>query len=347
MFATTPLHWVAGIEPHRLALSARPRGGEDLAEEVAAWQAAGVDLVVSLLEASEVRELELMQEARLCAERSIAFRSFPIRDRSHPDATKPLAALVTELHDRLRAGQAVAIHCRAGIGRTGLVAACLLHRLGVAPGEVFHLLSRSRGLAMPDTEAQASWFERYARTTASPAADALPRTGTNVVLRRLRATDLAAFQAYRSDEAVGRYQGWSAQTDAQALAFIASMREAPLFPAGDWVQLAIADRGTDELVGDLGIFVSADRRSAEIGFTVSPRFQQRGLGREALLAAIGPVFEREPVEEIVCITDARNNASTRLLERAGLDRVATQEAVFRGAPCLEHTYKTVRPARSE
>ena len=42
MFAT-PLHWVAGIEPHRLALSARPRGGDDLAEEVAAWQAAGVE----------------------------------------------------------------------------------------------------------------------------------------------------------------------------------------------------------------------------------------------------------------------------------------------------------------
>lgn len=166
MFAT-PLHWVAGIEPHRLALSARPRGGDDLAEEVAAWQAAGVGMVVSLLEPSEVRELELEHESRLCDERSIAFRSFPIRDRSHPDSTKHLTALVAELHDQLQAGKAVAVHCRAGIGRTGLVAGCLLHRLGVAPGDVFHLLSRSRGIAMPDTQAQIAWVESYARA-ASP-----------------------------------------------------------------------------------------------------------------------------------------------------------------------------------
>ena len=160
----TPLHWVAGIEPHRLALSARPRGGDDLADEVAAWQAAGVDVVVSLLERAEVRELELEHEARLCEERSIAFRSFPIPDRSEPGSAEALMRLVAELHGQLESGKAIAIHCRAGIGRTGVVAGCLLHRLGIASGEVFHLLSRSRGIAMPDTEAQIAWVERYARS---------------------------------------------------------------------------------------------------------------------------------------------------------------------------------------
>lgn len=179
------------------------------------------------------------------------------------------------------------------------------------------------------------------------ASDPLPRAGRGVALRRLRASDLAAFQAYRSDATVGLYQGWSSQTDAEADAFIESMRSVPLFPAGGWVQLGIADPASDELVGDVGICVSADRRSAEIGFTVAPRFQGRGLGREALLAAIALVFERSPVDEIVCITDARNHASIRLLERAGLRRAATAEAVFKGEPCLEHAYKTSRPSPAD
>ena len=176
------------------------------------------------------------------------------------------------------------------------------------------------------------------------AADPLPRVGARIALRRLQTADLAAFQAYRTDATVGLYQGWSSQTDAEASAFIDSMRGLPLFPAGDWVQLAIADRASDQLAGDLGICVSADGRSAEIGFTVSPRFQGRGLGGEALRSAIALVFERSPVEEIVCITDARNAASIRLLERAGLRRAATAEAVFKGEPCTEHTYKASRPS---
>ena len=161
----TPLHWVAGIEPHRLALVARPRGGEDLPAEVAAWKAAGVGVVVSLLESAEVRELELEHQARLCEESQLAFRSFPIRDRGAPESTRELVALVAELHAHLLAGKAVAIHCRAGIGRTGLVGGCLVHRLGVPLKEVFHLLSLSRGVAVPDTEAQIRWVEKYARAT--------------------------------------------------------------------------------------------------------------------------------------------------------------------------------------
>jgi|GEM_PF-42817 len=180
------------------------------------------------------------------------------------------------------------------------------------------------------------------RTIGAPGPAAFPRESARLVLRRLRASDLAAFQAYRRDEAVGRYQGWSTQTDRQALAFIDAMRDVPLFPRGDWAQLAIADRATDELVGDLGVRVSADGDEAEVGFTIAPRFQGRGLGTEAVREAASLIFERSSAVRIIGITDARNEASVRLLERVGMHRVATADAVFRGEPCVEHTYAVAR-----
>ena len=159
----TPICWVVGIEPHRLGLMARPCGDEYLCDEVEAWREANVNVVVSLLEAAEVRELGLSQEAALCAEYSIQFCSFPIPDRGVPDSARDFENFVEGLCQAVLAGKTVVIHCRAGIGRTGLVAGCLIYRLGVPLKNVFNVLSRSRGTPMPDTDAQVEWVEKYAR----------------------------------------------------------------------------------------------------------------------------------------------------------------------------------------
>jgi len=155
------LRWIKDAEPHRLAMSPRPRGGQWLPTEIETWRAAGVDSVISLIEGTEERELELEQEAVLCRERGIAFVSFPIKDRSVPSSPDATAALVDWVVSDLRRGLGVAIHCRLGIGRSGLVAACVLRALGHAYEEVFPILTRARGLPVPDTQAQVDWVRRF------------------------------------------------------------------------------------------------------------------------------------------------------------------------------------------
>lgn len=167
MFETT-IHWVRGIPPHRLGLMARPRGGDLLREDVASWQRASLNIVVSLLEAQEIRELELQEEPALCAEHGIAFRHFPIPDHGIPASQRDAAAFIAELGVELASGKAIAIHCHAGIGRTGLIAGSLLHGLGVPGQNIFHLLSRSRGIEMPDTSEQAEWVAQYVFGTRRP-----------------------------------------------------------------------------------------------------------------------------------------------------------------------------------
>lgn len=161
-------------------------------------------------------------------------------------------------------------------------------------------------------------------------------------LRRLGPADLPAFQAYRNDPDVGRWQGWAPTPDAEALAFLNEMAAVPLFQPGQWTQLGIADELTGQLLGDLGIHISADGRQAEFGFTLARAAQGQGIASAAICEAVALVFDQTAVERIHAQTDARNGACIRLLERLGaplIERIATE---FRSEPCTELRYELAR-----
>ena len=171
--------------------------------------------------------------------------------------------------------------------------------------------------------------------------DPLPRIADGVMLRRLALSDLAAFQAYRHDPVVGLYQGWSATSDADAGSFLTEMSSVELLKPGRWSQIGIADSGSLALVGDIGLFLAADGRHAEIGFTLRQESQGKGLATIAVREAIALVFEHTEAEEVRAITDARNAPSIRLLERIGMLRTGSHTALFRGELCIEHVYSLV------
>lgn len=163
------IYWVAEVTTGRLGIMARPRSGEWLRDEVAGWCQVGVNVVVSLLEPSEVSELELHDEPVLCEGSRIQFMSFPITDRGVPKSVRQTAQLVESVVSLLKSGASVVIHCRAGIGRSSLIAACVMLKLGFSRNEVFPILRRARGLPVPDSSTQEQFlsvFSREVRTRA-------------------------------------------------------------------------------------------------------------------------------------------------------------------------------------
>ncbi len=131
------IYWLREIDGVRLAIMPRPRGGEWLADELVAMGSIGVETVVSLLEPREASELELSEEASLCMDARLEYLSFPIPDRGVPRDSRTFAELIAAVEQRLRSGRSVAVHCRAGIGRSGLVAACVLAAFGASPSDAF------------------------------------------------------------------------------------------------------------------------------------------------------------------------------------------------------------------
>ena len=170
----------------------------------------------------------------------------------------------------------------------------------------------------------------------------LPRLGSGFVLRRLAREDLAEFQAYRHDPELGRYQGWSPMSDEAAAGFLVAMSTAALFNPGHWSQIGIAEPDTRRLIGDIGLFLDPDGRHAEVGFTLAHHAQGRGVATAAVREAIELIFGSTRVDRVFGITDARNSASVRLLERVGMRRTETTNAVFRGEPCVEYVHALLR-----
>lgn len=172
--------------------------------------------------------------------------------------------------------------------------------------------------------------------------DMLPRLANGIVLRRLAPADLGAFQAYRHDAVVGRYQGWAPTPDEDARELLRHMATTALLQPGVWCQVGIADPRNQQLIGDISLLLAGDGRQAEIGFTLRRQSQGRGLATAAVREAIRLVFERTRAEAVVGTVDARNVASIRLLRRVGMQRVETRNATSLGGPYTECVFATHR-----
>jgi predicted protein tyrosine phosphatase len=159
------VYWIDLPASARLAIMARPRAGDWLNDEIAGWRAEGIDVIVSLLQAGEVRELGLDRETSLCRDLEMEFISFPFPDSGVPPSTRETMVLAETIVARLNEGKAVALHCRAGIGRSSLIAACVLVLLGLAPRMAFDLIGKARGVRVPDTEGQRDWVDMFREAT--------------------------------------------------------------------------------------------------------------------------------------------------------------------------------------
>ncbi len=145
-----------------LAISARPRGGDWLEDEIKSWRDAGFDVIVCLLTPAEAEEMDLELEEEYSRRRDVEFISFPIVDRSVPESRAATLKLIERLEAELTQGKSINIHCRQGIGRSALIAAGLLIARGVSTAEALQRISSARHTPVPETPEQRNWIDSMA-----------------------------------------------------------------------------------------------------------------------------------------------------------------------------------------
>jgi protein-tyrosine phosphatase len=158
------LYWIKTGSSFRLATAARPRGDDWLGDELQRWRASGVQVLVSMLTHDEMNELGLAQEHSECSRCGIEYLNFPIEDRGVPNNALEFGKFVDKIVARLKARESVVVHCRAGIGRSSLLACSVLVRFGVACSQAWLLVQEARGCPVPDTNEQKSFLESFAKS---------------------------------------------------------------------------------------------------------------------------------------------------------------------------------------
>jgi protein-tyrosine phosphatase len=84
-----------------------------------------------------------------------------IEDRSVPTSVSEFDEVIDSVTEYLRKGKAVVVHCWGGVGRSSVIAACVLIRNGLSVDDAFRIIEESRGRQVPDTPEQRQWVEVY------------------------------------------------------------------------------------------------------------------------------------------------------------------------------------------
>lgn len=141
----------------QLSIMAKPIAGEWLEDSIQGLKQLQIDKIITLLEPNEQYELGLSKQSEYCQLHDLEYLNFPIADRGLPSTMKAVN-LAKQLYAEIEAGKHIVIHCRAGIGRTGIMAGAVLVAGGVNPKTALQMISQVRGVKVPDTDEQEAWL---------------------------------------------------------------------------------------------------------------------------------------------------------------------------------------------
>ena len=147
-----------------------------------------------------------------------------------------------------------------------------------------------------------------------------------LILRRMNRRDAADIFAYSKDVEVARHVLWDAQRSiSEARAYLRYMqRQYRLNQPSSW---GIVLRETGRLIGTIGFMgYSEDHNSAEVGYSLSRDYWNRGLMSEALEACLRYAFEEMQLHRVEAQHEVTNPASGRVMEKCGMRR----EGILRG-----------------
>ena len=152
-----------------------------------------------------------------------------------------------------------------------------------------------------------------------------------LVLRNFKEKDINILYSYRNNKNCSKYQRWENTSKEFLTNFIKEERLKTI--SNDSLQLAIAHKKNDDLVGD--IFIARKEKCITIGYTVNFKHHRKGYAYEIINALISYLFDNFKGYELVALVHPDNEPSKNLLEKLNFESEGYAEKLDSIVYCLK------------
>ena len=137
-------------------------------------------------------------------------------------------------------------------------------------------------------------------------------------IRPFEERDIEAFMSYRNNLDWMQYQGFKGK---KYLEYKAALLQKPKFKEG--VQLAVVDKQTGELIGDL--YLKLERNTGWIGYTIAPQFARQGFAFEVVTQLLLEL-RQAGLTQVKAGVEEQNIASIQLLKKLGFGQIGVDDS---------------------
>lgn len=154
------LSFCPGIVLQRGALNVNRSLTNDLAH---LKQHHGVTTIVCLLNVAELATYKLRNYVDVCTREGFEVVSFPIVEMRPPENLEQTLDIVDFVVNSLSKRETVLAHCKGGLGRAGLLAACVMLRLGIVstPQDAISKVRQLRSKSAIETTRQEEFIHKF------------------------------------------------------------------------------------------------------------------------------------------------------------------------------------------